>query len=600
MGTLARHIVKGLVLVVGLFLLAYAVTYAVWEATGFARYYRAYVLPIEYEERVPVDGSAPVSVVTTVDTLAFWAPPYPAPGDTVLALASPGRGTAAPESLSRWYAEPDTVLVSFRHGGDDLQSRARVRPPRSDVIGNVIVMEALRFLGVIGLLLIGLWAFLNRPDSAGVRALTLFCFSLAALVLNSVAPLEGSDMPTFVIPWAEVWRLLAVLLLLWFPAFWIHLALLFPRQHPWLGRHPVFGHFAIYGWPALFAVYHACPHGLELARIVMIAMFLQVAIGFTIFGVRFSQASSALEQRQFRLVLTGVGIGLTAILVVFLVLGSWTNLLMRIQPVWRVLLLSLTYLCLVMIPLTFAVAFGRFRLLEVEARIQRSTRYVLVTAVLVCLFVVAENRAVALTQARLPIDSMLPTTALAVLFAVVFAPAHRWFERMMEHRFYPERQRLRELLQGFLASTAALPDLESYWDSLGRLLRDGLGLSEARPLLRWPDGAGWTDGEGNTLPLDANGRAIAALRDETRALMIDEALAADPPLLSAQEAAWLEGEPNAMLLALRHGPELIGALWLVWPRGRERLSAADLKLLVSLADQIALQYAYLRLRAKGA
>ncbi|MBD3235456.1 MAG: hypothetical protein GF330_01985 [Candidatus Eisenbacteria bacterium] len=153
------------------------------------------------------------------------------------------------------------------------------------------------------------------------------------------------------------------------------------------------------------------------------------------------------------------------------------------------------------------------------------------------------------------------------------------------------------MLAEFLTSTAALPDLMSFWNRLRGYLREGLGMDAVRPLLRREADGDRVDARGGAVPLERGGARERVLSRETRALMVDEALAREAELLSPAEAAWLRENPTALLLALRRGPELKGALLLSWPSSREQLGAADLKLLTSLADQIALQYENLRLRA---
>lgn len=170
-------------------------------------------------------------------------------------------------------------------------------------------------------------------------------------------------------------------------------------------------------------------------------------------------------------------------------------------------------------------------------------------------------------------------------------------ERETERRFFPERQRLRHLLEQFLASTAALPDENSFWAKLRKLLQEGLGIESVKPLLKDGGGEGWVDKDGDPVPLQPGGRLEETLEEESRTVMVDEALAADPPVLSPEETEWLGQDSVSLLVALRRGEELGGALLLTWSNRREHLGAADLRLLASLSDQIALQHENLRLRA---
>lgn len=585
---LVRRWVQLAIVLLGTTLLAYTALYAAWEFSGFSRVLQVEFLPFEF---APVNG---VWIIEDVTPAGFGTGKSPTAGDTLVAVVD-GAERRTPDETRRWFDHPRRVVVEYRDEGQLHQATATTQPPDRDFLLNVMVMEVIRLLGILALVVVGMWAFLTRPGSAGVHALTLFSLALAALLLRSVSPLANTGLASFSIPFDARVRSLLLYLLFFFPAFWWRLTLLFPSPHRWLQRHPVWANVAVFGPPALFVANQALLADPLFPLAVMLVMALQVGCGFAFLGYRFSQASTSLEKRQFRLVVLGTSTGLGALLLV-LVVGDVSGLLHRLPELWRALALSIMYLCLLAIPISFAHAFRRYRLLEVEGKVRRNLRYLLVTTLLLLIFVATENGIVALAQGWLGIDSNLPTTVLALAFALAFAPAHRWVGRVTEHRFYPERRKLRRLLQEFLATTAALPNLGAFWRRLDELFHEGLGTRDVLACVRASEDKAWQDAAGRFLPVAPDGGLVRMLTSETRALMVDEALAAEPPFLTPEEAAWLEDEPYAMLLALRRGEELRGALLLTWPPDRERLAPDDVKLLTSLADQIALQYENLCLR----
>ena len=73
-------------------------------------------------------------------------------------------------------------------------------------------------------------------------------------------------------------------------------------------------------------------------------------------------------------------------LFILIVLSAIPGFMSRLPDLFAIGLIELGFLGLLLSPISFAYAFGRYRLLEVEGRLRRGTRYVLVTGVLLALF----------------------------------------------------------------------------------------------------------------------------------------------------------------------------------------------------------------------
>ena len=414
--TVLKRIAQGSILALGVLLLLYILLYFTWEGSGFARLYQARVLPVAIES---VEGSDR-GVVAEENSVVTWPGPLPSVGDTVLAILDTRERRVSPGELPDFFREPDTFTVRYVHEGEERTAALVATKPDVDLVSRVLVMEIFRFLGSFGFVLVGLWAFSTRPGSPGVWSLVLFSFGLVVLILRSVSPFAGTLLPTFQLPGRAWFHANSVYLLLFFPAFWFQLVLLFPNPHEWLRRRPALVLGLNFGLPLLLAVNTALgpvyPTGVE------ILMVLHVFAAFTLLFHRAAHAETPLEKRQFRLVSVGTILGLGALFLV-LILGSITGYLTLLNPFWRATLLTLMYACLFLIPITFAYAFGRYGLLEVEGRIRRNTRYAAITVVFILLFVLAENGAVELGESLVGQESRLPSTAVAIVFALMFSRA---------------------------------------------------------------------------------------------------------------------------------------------------------------------------------
>jgi len=589
-----RRIFGRLILALGIALLLFQLVYHAREFSAFAGWQRSGGLRSE----VLSPREAGAWVVAEADPADFPLPPRPARGDTLLTVRRAG---GEPVPFGEWLAlevapAGERLVVEFRHAGEVLETEA-LNQPRS--VGRRLFLgsyQMLRFLIGVGYLLVGLWALLRRPHSGGVRALALFCFAMATFMVVSVR-LGLDKFATFALPGLPGMLHGLSYFDIAFGAFWLNLQLYFPRPLTWARRHPLPVHLLIYAPQILIVLASTLlPPAAQrnVTAFAMIAISLQVAGGFILLGWRRARASNFLERRQLSLVFYGSGLGLTAlflIVVLHLIPGFWLALPEALQ----LILPLLTFLALLISPVSFAYAFGRYRLLEVEGRLRRGTRYVLVTAGLLLVFFLVILGVSELMLSALSIRSRTPTLFVALVFAIAFTPVQRRVQALVEGRFYPERRRLRELLRDFQAAMGALPDRRALWMRLRETLVEGLGIREVTAVL-WDETTGrFSLPDGSPAPFEQGAGLIAALQGERRPLPLDEVAASERVFLDTVEVAWALEREVDLFLPVAARDRLVGFLALSFEEGRLDVGAESLVMLGSLAGQAALESENLRL-----
>jgi len=582
--------VKLLILLVGVVLVIYPLADYARETTKVLGWARSGSLGSDIRT---LSGSERATF-RSVDPEDFPHAPLPAAGDTLLTVIdSTGVSLSAREALNRPAPSRGTwrfVFARASGAGTDTATVALQPQSRGDLLA-ITGLEIVRVLIYLGYLLVGLYAFALRSDSGGVRALTLFSFAMAAMMTTGVHVLPDY-FAAFQIPGHTAFGAVSQILTMLFGAFWLNLAVLFPQPLPIVARRPLLTHVFIYALSGLIVLLGLTGWGGRQIA-VMAIVSASVWAGFFVLGVRRGRATDALERRQLTLVLFGTGPGL-GMLFLLVLLGIIPGLMERLPERTVLGLIILNFLTLLISPISFAYAFGRFRLLEVEGFLRRGTRFAAVTAVVLAAFGAALVAFNGILLRVLQVEDRTPTLAVAMLSAFAFLPAVRRSQSWVEHRFYPERARLRALLNELLSATAVMPDRAALWDQLELRLRAGLGISKLIVLLQ-EEGEGFHAADGELVPIDSHGALESELKRSRRPLMVDELRASEHVPLQPAEERYLQEQQIALLIPMHVGDRLAGVLALAFDQTSEALAAQELALLGSVASQIGLQSENLRL-----
>ncbi len=535
-------------------------------------------------------GDEAPAIVGQVDRKDYLSSPYPVPGDSLLAInGRPASRHTYFDVFGPEVPEGHQVEFTFCHEGEVFRSTAVTRSIPDLLRIQVVTLYSLRGLTVLALILVGLWAFLRRPASSPVRVLALFCWTTASAIIITYTVLPN-DYATFNPSLANLFWTVMGLLTLFAPVFWVKLHLVFPDEYPRYARRRLLWDILLFvpgviliGWLGPAAPPNHLYYGLYTLILVATGFF------FLIRNVRRSQ--DFLHRRQTWLVLMGSVPGLSLYALYPFVVAGAGALGLEWSTTATLYYTNAVALLMLLIPITFAYAFERYRLLEVQGRLKRGTRILLINAAVLALFVGVLYSTGELLIDNLEVDSRTSTLAVGIALALGFVPAQRRLRDLLEARFYPERRRLRELLRDFLHSSDTFTDQARFWGQLAEKLTSGLAAGDVYPILRGRQVVWQQDGSAagsKGIGVEDTDALIEQLGSVDHPLLIDEILAAQRVQMNSRQLRWLEDHQAAILLPLKTRSGLLGFLLLGRKTTGEDYAPEELELLRTLSAQIAL------------
>jgi serine phosphatase RsbU (regulator of sigma subunit) len=530
---------------------------------------------------------------------------YPSIKDTVLTI----NGLYA--TLDEWNRQVDTlhqigdkIALTYSHKGEVKSATLvyqAVTEARYAVMWGFQIFAALVCLLYIG---IGFFALSKQGDTAQARVLALFILSLSMFVGMSLFGIIGkatghsgihvNAVMNAILSKLELLALLAT-------GYWVHLSLIFPFPSPILEKKKLKALFWCYA-PAMLMIPRSV--GLEIGTVGAIisglsgfAMFVQPFVAVTILWKKRRKTRTMIERRQLKAVLWGTLLSPVVFLlplvalIIYLAVTQSEDLAENVAVAGFLLTLCLS---LLPIPISFLYAFRKYRLMEVELKLRRGTRFAIVTGALLLVFF---GVLFAITGLLLNMFALQGQTVggVVALMALGFTPVHRRTQRLIEKRFFPERIRLRGMLNDVIAAAATMPDRVALWDRLEAGLKEGMGIAAAIPALHDEGRAGYCLPNGESLPINVNGALVAELGTSSRPLFVDEALATNHVQFDPEELAWIREQRIAIVIPMIIHSQLIGFLALSFSSAHEELPAEDLGVLLSVVSQVALQSENLRL-----
>ncbi|MBN1825401.1 MAG: SpoIIE family protein phosphatase [Candidatus Eisenbacteria bacterium] len=532
------------------------------------------------------------AMYTEVDRNDFRAPPYPAAGDSLVAIGGlPATRTNYFRFFNTETPPGREVPVRFKHDGQTLENTVVTRSIPRGLQVRIISLFLLRVLITVALILVGFWAFLRRPGSGAVRALALFCYTMA---LNMITDrnILAEAYASFELPRQDALFVGFSLFALFAPAFWLKLQLLFPETNHFYEKHRLRANALIFLPAVLFAVLIPLSRsgriGLPIPGAVPVYNLLFIGLGYALLIRNHVRADNFLVRRQTRLVIWGAGPGL------LLSVGRATANLIdpNLEAGWdtatNLSVLNASYLLILLIPIAFAWAFGRYRLLEVEARVRRGTRFLLVNALLLAAFLGIVYLFGEFLLNVLSVDARAPTLVVGLMLALGYVPTQRKLRPFLEKRFYPERVRMRALLRDFLQSAEKTTDAGNFWEELGEKLTRGLGAEKVRPVIRRERNLYRVLEGDRSEPFPDMPDLFEMLRSSDHPVLMDEMIASERIEIRDEHREWFAENRAAVLVPLATQSGLTGFLYLGPKRNGEDYAPEELDLLRSLAAQIAL------------
>jgi len=355
------------------------------------------------------------------------------------------------------------VRYSITRDGIPLDTPVQVIPVPADHSLQV----GLRIIGLI-YLVIGLYVLFRRWGATRSKHFYLFCLvSFAFYALKYTAELDLLD-------WIVFWTNVVAEALQ--PALFLHFALSFPEERlkslrrRWLlpvVYAPGAGLLALWLWSV----------GTRAATKLLLDRLNQIATGYDalfyilaalLFLRSYSRATTPLLRQQLKWVTRG-----TLLAVLPFTLFYAIPYLLQLNPSY--LLTNLAGLSLVFLPLTFAWAIVRYRLMDTDLIFKRGVAYTLATALLLGAYFGVIALISVLVHNAMPEQVREWGLVLAILVtAAVFDPLKRriqgWVDRAFDRHRYDYRKALVEFGRGLSSETDLQALLHAIVEQLPRTL----------------------------------------------------------------------------------------------------------------------------------
>ncbi|MCK5785563.1 MAG: SpoIIE family protein phosphatase [Candidatus Sabulitectum sp.] len=515
----------------------------------------------------------------------FVTAPYPARGDSLISVG----GLIASENnyFSLFGTETprgEEYEIVFSHEDSLYTTTIATHTIPTALKAQVWLMMILRTLIVFGLIAVSLWGFIKQPYSSAVLTLSLFCFTVALQFTATIGSIADA-YAGFTLPMA---LLASVYILSAFTApLFLKLQLLFPARNPVYDEHRIIYNLLIF---------------LPVVVVTLLVLFLKLerfiwgnaissvmlVLGYILLVRNYKKANVFLEKRQTRLVMLGAGPGLIIYVLFGWLLQFSGDSFSDLPVVTRMLIGNILFLIVLTIPVSLGYAFGKYRLLHVEGRLKRGTRFFAVNFLLLALFAGIIWAVGKFLLEKIGVNSQTPILILGIVLAFFFMSLQRQIRHRIEEHFYPERAKLRVLMKDFLTSSMARTESAKFWEELEEKLADGLSAEKIYPVLRVNGKEFFTVDLDEPAPFSPGDAFIRRLESKDNPLLFDEMIASGKIVLSSEQREWFIERKSAILLPLVTTSGLLGFLVISSKTNGEDFTAEELDLLESFSTQTAI------------
>ena len=387
-----------------------------------------------------------------------------------------------------------------------------------------------QWLLAMAYLAIGAFVFARRTARPMVRHFYVFCLSSFVLYAFSyTGELKGLDRFVY---WGDVWATLLA------PAIFLHFCLVFPRARLvsaarlWAAKWayaPVAGLLALHHLIAAGAIDTGWPlvdmrEILDRVEYALLGTYFLAGAAVLRFGPAPEAARENVVVRQQRKWLAQGTLAAVVPFVVFYVAPFAAG-----RPIGPNQ--SLVVFSLALIPLTFAYAIVRYRLMDVDVILRRGAAYTLASATLLTAFYGMVMLLGGFVQGQALRELSPAVWVVSVIAAaLLFQPLRNRIQAKLEQRFYQERYDYRRTLVDFASELSTETDLDRTMAALSERLVKTLGVNRLAIFgasdagengrLRLLRGLGLTDAHGAAIeagaPIDLRFLALDPERTDAR------------------------------------------------------------------------------------
>lgn len=289
------------------------------------------------------------------------------------------------------------------------------------------------YLALVGMAAIGLYVFVRRPYLESAQLLFVASTSLSAAAVMYGMQQQPSDLLRGgVVPFEVGAHILFYFLSL---TTFLHFALVFPRRHPFVNRHPRLIIWNYCGLWILFAAAFFVQLPSATSPSALLQLRLQSNNVTVLYGllIGLSAVTNArtlkneTEQRQIRWIVWGTGVAVGSS-----VISSLLPVLLSL-PIQSFLVLG--GLFLLVLPISFAIAILRENLFDIDLIVNRTLIYGPLTALLAVLFALTNSLLDFLLSDIAGGKSQISLVVNTVVVVLAFNPLKDKLQEIVDKRF---------------------------------------------------------------------------------------------------------------------------------------------------------------------
>lgn len=511
---------------------------------------------------------------------------------TILAESHPG------DILDVGFSRPDGSQ------GTATLTLVRIPPPHTRLSPLMVFWENFLVIGLLTLLcqLTGYWVVFSRPtDRNAWLALVLLTFPSVIFMNTGLATGIGLFLRGF---WFQTIQLAGAPALLLFGIYFPERSRIDARAR-WVkwAMLAVFAVCCAFLYPSLYMEYYGGGDGPFLTRasdraaaVVNFLNLLWVLLFIVLTLDKVRSASTADARRRMRVLTTGMGAGVGALLIVFVLLPHFGISLAEARYYW---LRYLGLLVFMLAPLTLAYVVLVQRALDVRVLLRMGTRYALARATLwvvqaALIAVIGIRLLMPVFERRQPQASDILTAVvfLAVVLALRFGVSKR-LQQWLDRKFFREAYNAEVMLNDLSDEVRHFTETRPLLETVAKTVCNTLHIRQIALLLRHGDSFRVEQSVGvaadGALALPAQASSIRYLANSSEPARLYRS---DPDawylMAGTQERKALDALNAELLVPLPGRNRLMGVMALGPKRSEAAWSRTDLQVLQTVARQTGL------------
>jgi len=356
-----------------------------------------------------------------------------------------------------------------------------------------------------------------------------------------------------------------------------------------------------------FAIFDATLHNLPVIATVILGLaFILPASAIALYPVvacvslvRSYQEASLEEKRQVRWPLWGTFTAIVTKVVCTVVMGLWLVYVAfhpQSRAAYNTLLSTVTLtprLMSLLIPLSFAAAILKYRLMNIDIIIKKTVVYAILSGMLIFLYLFLVGGLGSLLVRIAGVEDQTIVVASTLVLALVFVPVRNRLQQLIDRTFFRARYDYPQALRTISSETMTASDLGAFLQFVAEALQQALQTRGIAIFMRRQNDFVATAKVG--FPDTILGSLRIAATPEMTA-MLDRPFAPHRRQVSEEDAAVLRRVNAQLMVPVRTSASVQGFIALAGKLSDREFDLDDVDFLSSAADQLAMTTERIRLQ----